>query len=332
MPYGQISRNQVAGPIAFTNAMTSANYCVFLIQDTTTAGAARALPRIFCTDVNKTTANFTPTDSTAAGACNFDALVVEPHTIIDVGPIVNGNARGATALYNLGYTGPAASNVRSSPGYRSLHYNVSFAILLGNPTVDVVVTHRLNNANTVAFVSPSADPVDSGAVGDIVKVWQTATTADTTTLRMGLGSGGNFVGNTTVTFDVMILVRTTVMGSFLTYREHTVGGVVGAAFSDDYSGADAARQVVGQNVSYSALYTNVDGIVAGGVALTHNMGSATGAIALMGYSGTPGLGVPVITNNATSTTTLTIARQGADIANTYVYFVRPYSMLVPNLI
>jgi hypothetical protein len=307
-------------------------YCVFCIQDTTLAGAARALPRIFCTDANKAAAQALITCSTAAGATAFDALIVAPHTIVDVGPVVNGNTRGATALYNLNYTGPAASNPFSAFGYRSLHRTVTFTVALGNPTVDVVVTHRLNNANTVAFVSPSLDPIDSGAVGDIVKVWQTATAADTITLRMGLGSGGNFVGNTTVTFDVMVLVRSTVMGSLLTGREHTIGGVAGAAYSDDYSGgATLARQVVGQVASYEALYTNADGIVVGGVALTHNMGSATGAMALIGAVASPGLGVPVITNNATSTTTMTIARQGADMDNNIVYIVRPYSIFIPDL-
>jgi hypothetical protein len=120
-------------------------------------------------------------------------------------------------------------------------------------------------------------------------------------------------------------------GSFLIGREQTVGGVAGAAYSDDYSGADAARQVVGQVASYGAFYTNVDGIVAGGVAITHNMGSATGAMALIGRTTTPGLGIPCILNNATSTTTMTIQRAGADMADNTVYFVRPYSIYIPDL-
>jgi hypothetical protein len=359
MPYGHIERNFVrvggAGTqfaINHTIGAGATNYCCFLTQDITTAGAAQGLPRAFVADADKTALIATMTDATAAGALQLDALVVRAYTGIDVGPVFNGNTRTVTLGTGM-YTpnGHAAADDGIAEGntiraYRSLHRTVTFVGIAGNPSVDVIVTHHLNTANVVTFVSPSSDPVDVGDA-DVVKVFQQAVTADTVTLRMVKGAGGNFVGapgNVTVIFDVMVLARVAVATLDaaqrpMTMRVHraTAGGNIGLP-SDDYSGADLARaravSFTTADSSYECLYQNVDAIAVapGGLVLTHNFGTATklptGIIALFGFSATPGIAAPYILNRATSGTTMTLAAVGAGVpvANAYVLVTRPYSV------
>jgi len=327
MAYGQIIRNATAAGSPFAHTLTSGagNYCCFLIQDTTTAGAQRALQDAFIGTVDKAAAAITINDTTAAGACNLDVLLLEAHSIIDVGPVVAGNTRAATNVYGGG---------KNRPSYRSLHRAVRFTSAGGVAFVDVNVAHRLNTTNVVTFASPLGTMIQAG---ENIRCFQQAVVdVNTVTMRIVCSAGAN-IGAGDYDWDIMVLGRTAaglvdVAHQPLTMRRHraTAGANIGLP-SDDYSGADLARSQTGAIASYASLYQNVDAIVAGGLALTHNMGSATGAMALVGYSATPAAAYPITTNNATSTTTMTLARQGADINNAYLYFVRPYTMVVPSL-
>ncbi len=155
-----------------------------------------------------------------------------------------------------------------------------------------------------------------------------------------LASGGApFGAPVVVNFDVMILARWGSGAHSRMMRQHSATVAGGGAVptyvdSDDYSlGGTAARQITPAqaqgfrgNPSYGALYTNVDGLVNAGVAIAHNMGSATGAICLFGAGADIGLNKPVIQANATSVLTMTL--QNAVVAaldNNMIFFVRPYS-------
>lgn len=337
MPYGHILRAAVAG--AYDHNMTSAtgDFCCFLIQDTTTAaGTERVLQRAFISAVNKGATQITITDNTAAGACTLDVFICEAHSLLDIGPVVNGNTRAATAVYSTHTTLKGLTT--EVPACRSLHRNVRFTSAGGVANVDVAVTHRLGTTNVVAFASPLGDMTQLG--GEVVRCFLQATPdANTVTMRIVCSAGAN-IDAANYDWDIMVLSRVAVGGVQLalqpySMRPHHVGGLPTGAWSDDYSGADAARalpaaQVQRQEAAYAALYTNVDGIVAATAAFTHNLGSTTGAMCLVGYSATPAAGWPQIDNNATSTTTMTLGRAGADINNAYVYFIRPYSIFIPT--
>lgn len=334
--YGNINRYRTAATGNAHN-INNAVHCSFLVQDITPAGAGviRALPRIFIADAGKAANTDVITDNTAAGAATVDVLTVAAHSLIDVGPIVNGNTRAAADISPW----VGATPVRRP--MRSLHYNVVFTFTAPAVSVDVVITHRLGTANTVAFVSPSADPVDAGAAGDLCNFWTTATAANTTTIRMGLASGGAPVAPTTVTCDVMILAR---WGSGLHsryVRQHSAtvagaGAVPTYVDGDDYSGATGCRQLTPAqaqgfrgNPSYGALYTNIDAIVNAGLEVFHNMGSSTGAMCLFSHVADIGLNKPAIQANATSVNSMTL--QNAVVAamnDEIVGFFRPYSPVV----
>lgn len=337
MPYGHIIRNATAAGGAVNHNMSGGadSYCCFIIQDVTAAGAQRALQRVFITPANKGATQITVTDNTAAGACNYDVLILEAHSLFDVGPVVAGATRAAGNVYS-----PHSTAAR--PAYRSLHRDVPFTSPGGVANVDVNIVHRLNTQSVVAFASPCGDMTQLG--GEVVRCFlQAVVDANTVTMRIVCSAGAN-IDAAQYDWDIMILARTAAAQADVapqpcTMRPHraTAGANIGLP-SDDYSGADTARQQTIADVAgrpeqaYAALYTNVDAIVAGGVALTHNLGLvATNTMCIVGYSATPGAGWPVITNNATSATTLTIARQGADINNAYVYFVRPYSIVIPTI-
>lgn len=330
MPYGAIFRNATAagGALAHTMLGGVGGYCTYLIQDVTTAGAQQPLQRLFVATADKLAATVAVTDNTVAGACNVDLLLLEGHSAVDVGPVA-GATRAAAAIYG--------GIIRTS-SCRSLHADVRFTSPGAVANVDVTVTHLLNSTNVVAFASPTSD-MDNAVGGGIVRCFLQATpTADTVTMRIVASAGANIdAGN--YDWDIVIMKRTAVgladiapQPYTMTPHRATAGANIGLP-SDDYSGADVARataNVFGRD-NTAALYTNVDAIVAGGLVMTHNMGAVAGAMCLVGHAATPAAGWPVITNNATSVNTMTVARQGADINNANVYFVRPYSIFIPTL-
>lgn len=332
MPYGAIIRNATAAAGAVANGTMlggAGAYCVFFIQDTTAAGAARALERVFVATADKLAASIAFTDNTVAGACNLDALVLEAHSAVDVGPVVNGNTRAAGDIYG--------GIIRAS-SCRSLHRDVRFAAPGGAAFLDVTVTHRLNSTNVVAFASSVTDP-DNPGVGGIVRCFhQASPTADTVTMRIVTTTGGN-IDNLNFDFDIMVMKRVAVANAVVGPQPYvmpphlaTAGANIGLP-SDDYSGVDVARAqaTVFGRPAYACLYQNVDGVVAGGGAYTHNLGATAGAMCLFGSPATPGAGYGIITNNATSVNTMTLARTGADLNNQYLYVVRPYTMFIPTL-
>jgi hypothetical protein len=135
-----------------------------------------------------------------------------------------------------------------------------------------------------------------------------------------------------VTWDVMILARAAINANTplanwpFAMTQHTAPAT--GVPSDDYSGADAARALAG---SYAALYTNVDLGFPAANAITHNFGTATDCVALIAHSATaPGTSVPTISNNATSTTTLSLTCVTGAVADCYVLLLRPYSMFQPT--
>lgn len=341
--YGAIVRNVTraggAGTqAAVAHAINDATHCTFLIQDITVAGAARALPRAYVLAADYGANTDQITDDTVAGALRLDALVVAAHSRYDVGPIVTGPTRALAQVSSWARTG-VTPIYPGHPPMRSLHSNVPFT-LNGVATIDVNIVHRLGTTNVVAFASPRLDPVDAGAVGDLANVWQQAVVdADTITMRMALASGGVPVAPTTVRWDIMVLSRWGAGLHSSLVRQHSVTGG-GPGFvptyvnGDDYSGANNCRQITLAQMlngnrttpSYGCLYTNVDGVIQAGVVLTHNMGSATGVMALVGARANIGLNKPVIANNATSATTATLANAvNAALDNNDILFVRPYS-------
>lgn len=342
MPYTHIARNYARAGGAGTQATiphtvgVATAYCVFLTQDTTAAGAAQGLPLAFCADADKAAAQILVTDGTLAGALELDALIVAPHSVLDVGPVVNGILRAnALATANDGIYAFGTSGV----AYRSLHRNVPITVVNAALTGTVNVTHRLGTNDVVAFCSPSSSPLANSSVGGatrVYKAFQTASAGGAVTLTMSIDNGGNNAGpDATVTWDVMILARSAVTNAALANWPFamsiplaTAGANIGLP-SDDYSGADIARAQVAQT-PYAVLYTNVD-LGLGANILTDNMGSLTDCIALVGHSATdPGTCVPTISNNATSTTTKTLTTITAGCNNCYVLFLRPYSMFQPT--
>ncbi len=342
--FGNIQRYRTAAT-GIAHNINNAVHCTFFAQDITAAGGGvvRALPRAFVTAANHGANADVITNSTAAGVITLDTFVTTGHSLFDIGPVcVGATPQTRTAAQVSPWVGaPAAwAGAPQRRPMRSLHKEVVFTITGPATFIDVVITHRLGTANTVAFVSPTLDPCDPGAVGDIVNVWQTATDTVSTTLRMGLASGGApFGAPVVVNFDVMILARWGSGAHSRMMRQHSATVAGGGAVptyvdSDDYSlGGTAARQITPAqaqgfrgNPSYGALYTNVDGLVNAGVAIAHNMGSATGAMCLFGHRANILLNKPAILGNATSATTMTL--QNAVVAaldNSDIFFVRPYS-------
>ncbi len=344
--YGAIVRQVTtagAGPIFVANVahnINDATHCAFIIQDVTPAvGVARVLELAFIAEATGKGANTDVlSDVTTAGRVTMDALIVAQHSLIDVGPIVNGITRTAAQVSSWVGVTPVRRPMRS------LHRNVPFLIANGNATsAAVVVTHLLGTANTVVFCSPSSDPtVLTGAAVPIpMKVSRIASAATTVTLQAQTAT--NVVStagvDTTVTFDVMVLARWGFGAHSRIVRQHSTtfggGGAVPLwVDGDDYAAGDrqltpAQAQGFRANPSYAALYTNVDGIVvAAGGPFVHNMGSSTSAMALVQLTGAVGggaVGTGYIINNALSVNSMTLARVDANIDNAYVGFFRPYS-------
>ncbi len=342
MPYTHIARNYVRAGGAGTDATiphtvgVATEYCVFLMQDTTAAGAAQALPLAWASDANKGAAQILVTDDTVAGALQLDALIVAPHSVIDVGPVVTGATRAnaqataADGIYSFG--NPAVA-------YRSLHRTVPIICVNGAPHGHVNVTHRLGTNNVVCFASPSSSPLANSSIGGatrVYKVFQTASAGGVVELTMSIDNTGNNAGaDATVTWDVMVLARSAVANAApanwpfaMSIPLATAGANIGLP-SDDYSGADIARAQLAQT-PYAVLYQNVD-FGLGAAQITHNMGSATNCFGLVGFSATdPGVCVPTISGNATSTSVMTFTTITAGCNNCYVLMLRPYSMFQPT--
>lgn len=349
MAYGRINRLLVraggAGTqVAVAHAIADAIHCSFLIQDATGGTAIRALGAAFVATADKGANQDLITDNTAAGAPAWDVLTVAAYSRYDVGPIVNGITRGATAISP--WTG---TNYPGHVPMRSLHYNVPVTIPNGaNTSGDVVITHRLGSANTVFFSSPTSNPLVSTAGGNRPMILtRTASAADTLTVRgMTVDAAVSNAGvDTTVTFDVMVLTRTAGMHTNIT-RPHGQGtiplgtyvagmdyGAVGGVGDRQLTAAQANR--AGGPASYGALYINVDGIVAGGADVIHNMGLNTGGMALVSHTGAVagGRGMVAIANNAGAgappaadgVAMRLVETEAVQVDNAYVLFVRPYS-------
>lgn len=338
MAYGRIMQVRTAA-LGIAHAINDATHCTFLVQDST-GGVTRLLPRGFVTTGNHGLIADVITDNTVAGGgvTTFDALVVAAHSRFDIGPVVTGatpQTRTAAQVSSWARTG-AAPIYPGHPPMRSLHKEVVFVLEQPATFVDVTITHRLGTTNVVTFVSPTLDPVDPNAVGSLATIWQQATPSnDTVTLRMALDTNAAPAGVAvmTVNFDVMVVSR------FGSGFHSSIGRLQGQGTiplgtyvaGDDYNAGDrqlTAAQVnrSGGPASYGCLYTNVDALAVAGAAYAHNMGSATGAMALFGRRTNPLLNIPVILGNATTVDTMTIGNTVAGPSNDWdVMFVRPYS-------
>ncbi len=356
--YGNITRNLTtagAGPI-FTQTcahlINNQTHCSFIIQDVTSAGAMRLLPLVYIDQATGKGGNQdTISDVTAAARVTVDVLTLAAYSRYDVGPIVNGATRGATAVSPwIGVNYPGHRPMRS------LHYNVSFTIpgTVPGPAAAVSqvvsLTHRLGTANVAVFASPTSDPTVTTAGGPRPMIVTRNTTAggpevadptNVVTLQAQTqdNAANSAAGAATVTFDVMVLALPGSGFHSTIARPHGQGTVPLGTFvaGNNYQAAPAgdrqltaaAAGAAGHGVSYGALYRNVGGfVVAPGVAYVHNMGSSTGAMALVGHlidAGTGALSDAYIINNATSVDTMTLGRVDADFGAAYVLFVRPYS-------
>lgn len=344
MPYTHIARNYVRAVGPGTQATiphtvgTATEYCVFLIQDTTAGGAAQALPLAYAADADKAAAQVLVTDDTVDGALRLDAVIVAPHSLIDVGPVVNGATRLNTAagIYSFGTSGVA---------YRSLHRNVPITCNNGDLTGAVNITHRLGTNDVVVFASPSSSPLANSSIGGatrVYKAYMTAAAVGVVTLTMAIDNGGTNAGaNATVTWDVMILSRAAVSLAnqaswpFAMKVPLATAGANTGLPSDDYSGADTARGPLdgadpNDSSGYAVLYTNVD-LALGNNDITHNFNTTTNVVALVGHSATdPATAVPTISNNALSVTQARIACVTEGVNNCYVLMLRPYSIFQPT--
>jgi hypothetical protein len=334
MAYTHIARNYVRAGGVGTDATiphtvgVATEYCVFLTQDTTGGGAANAIPLAFAGDAGKGAVDTGDRHASVANPIRIDAVIVAPHSAIDVGPVVNSATRAnvlattTDGIYSFGTSGVA---------YRSLHRSVPITCVNGAPHGHVNVTHRLGTDNVVCFASPTSDPLANSTVGGatrVYKVFQTASAAGVVELTMSIDNAGNNAGgDATVTWDVMVLARAVVAAANVATWPYAMGvpQIPGGALSDDY--VAGAR---GTGSGYAVLYTNVD-LALGANNLSHVMNTATDVVALVGHSATdPGVCVPTISNNATSTTALTLTTITAGCNDCYVLVLRPYSMFQPT--
>lgn len=327
--YGAIVNNitTAAGTANVAHNINNATHCTFLVQDVTTAGTLRAIPLIYVDEgTGKAINTDVVTNLTAAGEVTCSFLVTAGHSILDIGPVVNGITRNAATEVSPFVTATQLP-------CRSLHRNVPLVVQNGQATsAAVVVTHRIPTANTIAIVSPTSDPtVGTAGGGRALVVSTTATAAGTLTIQGQTNdNAANNTGNpVTVTFDVMILARWgSGLHSGIARRHLTGAGAVG----DDYAAGDRAQTMAAAGTSlasYAALYTNVDGIVAGpgGLALTHNMGGNAGILlgSPTGAVGGGAMGTFVIQSRTTTTVAATVARVDTDINNAVVVALRPWS-------
>jgi hypothetical protein len=319
----------VGGTANVAHNINNATHCTFLTQDITTAGTVRLLPLIYVDEATGKAANTdVVTSATVAGEVTCSFLVTAGHSILDIGPVVNGITRNAATEVSPFVTATQLP-------CRSLHRNVPLVIPTAAATsAAVVVTHRIPTANTIAIVSATSDPTVSTAGGNRPMVVSTTATA-AGTLTLQAQTQDNAVSNagvdTTVTFDVMILAR---WGSGLhsgIARRHLTGA---GANGDDYAAGDRAQTMAAAGTSlasYAALYTNVDGVVvAPGLAVTHNMGGNAGIVlgGLTGAVGAGALGTVLTLSRTTTTVAATLGRADADVNNAAVVALRDRKSVV----
>lgn len=326
--YGAIVNNitTAAGTANVAHNINNATHCTFLVQDVTTAGTLRAIPLAYVDEgTGKAINTDVITNLTAAGEVTCSFLVTAGHSILDIGPVVNGITRNAATEVSPFVTATQLP-------CRSLHRNVPLVVQNGQATsAAVVVTHRIPTANTIAIVSPTSDPsIPTAGGARALVVSTTATAAGTLTIQGQTNDNAvSNAGPTTVTFDVMILARWgSGLHSGIARRHLTGAGAVG----DDYAAGDRAQTMAAAGTSlasYAALYTNVDTIAASpnGLVLTHNMGGNAGIVlgGLTGAVGNSALGTFVIQSRTTTTVAATVARVDTDIDNAVVVALRPWS-------
>lgn len=329
--FGQILQDQAVGTIADT--LATAAKCAFLVQDITGGGAASAGQRLFVT--NKAFAlgvsSFDVTDNTTVPVPAFDALVCSPHSAIDVGPIAGATrAADATGLYNIHELNPLTTFLRR-PSYRSLHTGIAFTA----GAAVVTITHRLGltGANPpLVIVSPTSDPCDDIGVTDIPVVFHRSAfnnATDTVAITMSRVDGAGFV-NAAVTCDVMVLAPP-LLGWSGCMPLHGSGTPFVPGYDYTATGDRAVATVIGNR---RAIYRGVNGIVAGGLNVVHNMGGAV-EIALFSLTAAPGLLVPYISNRNVVTvppnTTMEVENVSGGAPGTInaaeMLIMRSYSML-----
>lgn len=297
------------GTIDLTHYLGTDNFCSFITQDITGGDTKRVKPRIWTSAKGATTA--TVRNDTVAGAVGCSVLTCTAHSILDVGPVVNGALRfnNATDIRRM-----------HSPSYRSLHRSVKFACVQGQQNVSVDVVHQLNTQSVLAFYSPVSDPVDSGDVTDILRVF-TNSVLGNNSIRLTCvpTKGAVFQNNTDLYMDVMVLARPTV-GHSMPY----LGG-------GDYA---AGQPALARLPDYAVGYYNVDGVssVIAGLDLIHNLNGYARHL-LAGYTDNPGLSGAVIvdrtsTGNETKRTLVTVDEAGSVLNNLHVLVLRDYSPFI----
>jgi len=281
--YAQFYTNQEAAATVLAHNLPSADFCVFLTQDITAGGAATFYPRAYTSA--RGAANFTVTDAGHPGLpTRWSAVAVASHSLIDVGPIVDGNTRNATTQV----TPFLASKGLSS--YRSLHRNVTIPLTqTANTSGAITITHRLNTTNVIVFVSPNYDERDQFGVGipaNLVCYRPAPTTANTITLTVRRQDSAAFQLPThNALYDVMVVALPAVGHSLLYHGGGDFNAVVPG---------------VARLPSYHVGFENAF-ILAGGPAqtITHNLAGLVGGM-LIGQTELPGIlgggNVPFVAN------------------------------------
>jgi hypothetical protein len=329
MAYGQIRQNVAVagnGTALAAHNLGSANFCAFLIQDATPPNVGPiASARVWMN--TKTTTNVTVRNTAGAAPANnttVDVLFVQPHSILDVGPIVT----GATRLVTQVRRGQA-------PSYRSLHTAVPFTT--GAPTVFAV--HRLGASDVAAFIQPTGDPFDpgdGGLLGPSDLVFRLVGVIDVDTVELtcertvdALPPSAGFNG---ITCDVMI-ISSSLVGSSYVFPPHEAtvagGGVLVGDLNDDYDGANAGRALPKRNIpSYWAKYKNCEIPFLVQKDVVHNLGG-TPLMALVCAVRGPAVGgpYPYIVNRAVSATEIRMHSVAGNVREAHVLIMRSYSIV-----
>lgn len=266
--YGQIIQNVTAAASPVPHTLRTANFCAFMTQDIAYPGSPvpRAAQRAYVSAKNPN--NFVIEDPTIDGPCNLDVVLVSPHSLMDIGPIV-GDTRTQSQLYN---PSEMISGSLRRPSYRSLHTGVVIQCNAGQVAGSTVLTHLLGTTDIMVFIQPTVDPFDAGPPASVIRVyWTPVNDLNVVKLHARREDGQSFSTNISLTCDVMVMARRNVGHSIFYHSNPSVR---------------ATRP------SYGMSFSNVSIPTGSGVTLQHGL-NAPASTVLVGLKMLPTPPVPV---------------------------------------
>jgi len=266
----------------------------------------------------------------------FSTYLTTAYSLIDIGPIVNGETRAANQVSAYSRVG--------RPSYRSLHTNVPIVCTAGQLEGQVIITHLLQSAQISVYATPITDPFDPAfpyGADDTIRTWYDTPAAGTVVLHAARSDGAVFAATQTMRYDVMVCVREPIAGDITPVAtilgphhsvQHPPFGA--AAQTGDYGALDrvAAPRPVTPAGSYMAQYSNVQFGVAPGINLAHNLGGVARIVLFGPTVANPGANYQYVIDRALTANTSSIAEIGGAgfIANRCdVAVLRNYSRHIP---